>query len=159
MVDIKNQILNFRMWGFFGDLGISSLIFSQTGHLLASFLMKVTFQKIHSVLWRMWLSHSTLFTVMIVIKCHNDIKLFHGIGHFLLRQWLLTEKIPWARQTQTESERKSKASAQERAQGWHCFVPFSPSWLSLLSCLCFVCTETSRLELSPRQKRASVKTP
>ena len=39
MVDIKNQILNFRMWGFFGHLGTSSLI-SQTGQLLASFLMK-----------------------------------------------------------------------------------------------------------------------
>lgn len=154
MVDIKNQILNFRMWGFFGDLGTSSLIFSQTGHVLASFLMKVTFQKIHSVLWRMWLSHSTLFTEMIVIKCHNDIKLFRGIGHFLLRQWLLTEKIPWSRWTQTESEWKSKASAQERAQWWHCFVPFSPPRLSLLSCLCFLCTETSRLDTVPKAKES-----
>ena len=104
------------MWGPFDHLGTSSLI-SQSGHLLVSFQMEVMFQTMHSDLWRTWLSHSTLFTEIIVIKCHNDIKLFRGTGEFLLWQWLLTERrFPGLDGHELHQNESQKLPHKKRAQ-------------------------------------------
>lgn len=84
--------LDFRMWGPFGHLGTSSLTSLKLAICWHHFILMSRSQKCTLVPWRMRLSHSTLFTEIIVIKCHNDIKLFHRIGECLQQQGLLTER-------------------------------------------------------------------
>lgn len=84
--------LDFRMWGAFGHLGTSSFTSLKLAIWWHHFKSKSCSKRYTLVLWRMWLSHSTLFAEIIVIKCHNDIKLFHRIGEYLQQQGLLTER-------------------------------------------------------------------
>lgn len=100
------------MWGPFGHLGTSSLTSLKLAIWWHHFKLKSRSKRYTLVLWRMWLSHSTLFAEIIVIKCHNDIKLFHRIGEYLQQQALLTERGFLGLKGQAESDESQKLQAQ-----------------------------------------------
>lgn len=132
-------------------------MFSKAGHLVASFQIEVMFQTMYCGSLRMWLSHSTLFIEIIVIKCHNDIKLSHGIGDCSLQQELLTERrflgLEGCKQHQNESQ---KLQAQWEGPGVLVLRPFCASfyltdfpglWLPFL-CISKTVDLTPSLQLS-----------
>lgn len=134
--------------GLFGHWRTVHLIFFKAGHLVASFQIEAMFQKMDCDSLRMWLSHSTLFTEIIVIKCPNDIKLFHGIEEYLLQQELLTER----RFLGLEGYKQHENESQKWQEWWE-----GPGVSSLrLFCASFQLTEFPRLWLPALLKQQTL---